>query len=113
MKDEIEEGDIDIQYCPTKTIWSDILNKPKQRASFRKDRAMLMKVPVKYKDRVAFLKMNPALLPNDIKNNLGALGINRSRTPSRSVLGDFNNRYHPGIMCNEKTWGFRGKCEMV
>ena len=28
IKDNIEWGEVDIQYCPTKKIWSDFLNKP-------------------------------------------------------------------------------------
>ncbi len=65
VKDKVEEGELDISYCPTKQMWSDILNKPKQLAPLRKDRSILMNVPVEYDNGVECLKMNPALLPAD------------------------------------------------
>ena len=52
IKDKIDEGEVEIRHCPTKKMWSDILNKPKTGAAFRKDRAMLMNVPVEYDDHV-------------------------------------------------------------
>ena len=58
VKNKVEEGEVDIRYCTTKQIYSDILNKPKQGSPFRKDRAMLMNVPVDYDDTVEFLKTN-------------------------------------------------------
>ncbi len=61
VKDKVEEGEVDIRYCPTKRMWSNILNKLKQGALFRRDRAMLMKVPINYDDRVGILKTNPGL----------------------------------------------------
>ena len=30
IKDKIEEGEVEIRYCPTEKMWSDVLNKPKQ-----------------------------------------------------------------------------------
>ena len=62
-----------------------------------------MNIPVEYDDRVEFFKTNPALLPANVKNDLGASGINRSRTPSRSVLGDISNRNNPGTLRNKTT----------
>ena len=67
VKVKVEEGEVDIRYCPTKKMWSDILNKPQQGSPFSKDRAMIMNVPVNYYDRVKFLKMNPGLLPKGKK----------------------------------------------
>ncbi len=29
VKDKVEEGEVDIRYCPTKQMWSDVLNKAK------------------------------------------------------------------------------------
>ncbi len=103
MKDKVEEGEADIRYCPTEQMWSDVLNKPKQEAPFRKDRAMLMNVPIDYDDRVEFLKTNPSLLPKDKLEDLGALGISGSHALSRSVLGDIINRNKPVILRNKAT----------
>ncbi len=105
VKDKVEEGEFDIKYCLTKKMQSDILNHPKQGSPFRKERAMLMNAPVEYDDGVDFLKTNPALLPDDKMDNLGALGINRSCSPSRSVLEDISNRDMPGVLQNEKQLG--------
>ena len=37
IKDKIKEGEVEIRYCSTEKMWSDVLNKPKQGAPFRKD----------------------------------------------------------------------------
>ncbi len=112
VKDKVEEGEVDIRYCPTKQMWSDILNKPKQGAPFIKDRAMLMNVPINYDDRVEYLKTNPGLLPKDKLEDLGALGISGSHAPSRSVLGDIINRNKPGILRNKATLVVPGNNEI-
>ena len=82
-----------------------MLNKSKTGASFRKDRAMLMNVPIAYDDNVEFRATHPSLLPNSDKENLGDAGIDRPRIPSRSVLGDHANRDIPGILKNDKNPG--------
>ena len=55
-KDKVEEGEVDIRYCPIEQMWSDVPNKPNQGAPFRKDRAILMNTPIDYDDRVELLK---------------------------------------------------------
>ncbi len=42
VKDEVDKGEVDIQYFPTKKMWSDILDKTKQGSLFRRYRAMCM-----------------------------------------------------------------------
>ena len=54
IKDKMEEGKVEIWYCLTKKMWSDVLNKPKQGAPFRKDRAVLMGIPEEYDDNVEY-----------------------------------------------------------
>jgi hypothetical protein len=34
IKDLVDQGDVEIHYCPTKEMWSDILTKPKQGQGF-------------------------------------------------------------------------------
>ena len=46
IKDKIEQGEIDPRYCSTEEMTADILNKPKNGAAFRHDRAKLMNLPV-------------------------------------------------------------------
>ncbi len=108
VKDKVEEGEVNIRYCPTKQMWSDILNKPKQGAPFRKDSVMLMNTPIDYNDRVEFSKTNPGVLPKGKKNDLGSSRIRRSHSPSRSVLGDIGNRDRPGILRNKTDSGVPG-----
>ena len=67
IKDKIHEGEVEVRHCPTEKMWSDILNKPKTGAAFRKDRAMLMNVPVEYDDHVEFCATHPDLLPKEDK----------------------------------------------
>jgi hypothetical protein len=51
VKDEVENGDLEIQHMPTDEMWSDVLTKPKQGRGFREMRAKLMNVPVEYDDK--------------------------------------------------------------
>ncbi len=46
VKDKIEEGEVDVRYCPTTEMWSDVLNKPNHSTPFKKDHAKLMNVPL-------------------------------------------------------------------
>ena len=88
IKDKIEEGEVDIRYCPTEKIWSNILNKPKQGGQFRKDRAMLMGVPEEYDDNVVYCSTQQELLPNEEKESLDANRASKKpMTSSKSVLG--------------------------
>jgi hypothetical protein len=44
IKDKIEEGKIEVRYCPTKKMRINVLNKPKQALPFRKDCAILINI---------------------------------------------------------------------
>ena len=75
---------------PYQEMWSDILNKPKTGAAFRKDWAMLMNVPVEYDDHVEFRATHPDLLPKEDKR-LETLEVPEPQDSSRSVLSDIGN----------------------
>ena len=107
IKDKIEEGEVDVRYCPTTEMWSDVLNKPKHGTPFKKDRSMLMNVPIGYDDDLEFRNTHPALLPQDDK--LGAIKTKKPNAPSRSVLGDIKNMSHPGILANGGSSGNKVK----
>ena len=100
IKDKIAEGEVEIQYCPTEKMWSDVLNKPKQGGPFRKDRAMLMGVPVEYDDNVEYHRTHQELLPNDEKENLDHDQAPKKLTSSsRSVLGEVEYPENiPGVL---------------
>ena len=59
VKDYIERGEINAVHCPAETMWADVLNKPKQGASFRLDRSHLMNVPTDYDDDIERSKTHP------------------------------------------------------
>ena len=48
IADNVARGDIEIRHKPTDKMWIDCHTKPKQGAPWRRDRAMLMNVPVDY-----------------------------------------------------------------
>ena len=57
-----------VQYCPTEMMWVNILNKPKQGMSFRKDWAMLMNCPIDYDDAVKRAHIHLELLRFESKS---------------------------------------------
>jgi len=100
VKDKIEEGEVEIRYCPTEKMWSDVLNKPKQGSPFRKDRAMLMGIPEEYDDHVEYRRTQQELLPTEEEENLDAhRPLKKPKTSSRSVLGQVGNSGNiPGVL---------------
>ena len=93
IKDKIVEVEVRIRYCPTKEMWSNVLNKPKQGAPFRKDQAIVMDVPEKYDDNVEYCRTHPDILPLEDKENLEHVGSSkRPPSSSRSVLKDVGNQ---------------------
>ncbi len=103
IKDKIGEGEVDVRYCPTTEMWSDVLKKPKHGTPFKKDQAMLMNVPISYDDDLEFRNTHPALLPQD--DNLGVIKAKKPIAPSRSVLGELGNRSPPGVLTNRGSNG--------
>ena len=64
ITEKIEDGDIEVKYCPTYEMWVDMLTKLKQGTPFKKDRALLQNVPIDYDDGVEHKRTHPALLPH-------------------------------------------------
>jgi hypothetical protein len=52
IKDYYESGEIDLRYCPTDVMWTDVLTKPLQGQKFRDMRAFLQNCPRDYDDDV-------------------------------------------------------------
>ena len=65
IKDKVDCGDVEIQYCPTEKMWSDVLTKPKQGKGFRVDRSHLMNLMEDYDDEVERRNTNPLLIPQE------------------------------------------------
>ena len=98
VKDKVDEGKVSIEYCPTGQMYSDCLNKPKQNVVFRRDRSRLMNVLVEYDNEKEFLNTHLDLLPEEDRLILEKMKIFGSKFPSRSVLGDLDNRKSSGIL---------------
>ena len=61
-------GELDLQYCPTETMWADVLNKPLRGAKYRLMRAFLMNCPIDYHEETPSLpvftpSVHPMLVP--------------------------------------------------
>ena len=86
-------------------MWSDVLNKPKQGAPFRKDRAMLMGVPEEYDGNVKYHRTQQELLPTEEKENLDVHRPSKKpKTSSRSMLGKVGNSGNvPGVLKQSST----------
>ena len=50
VKDKYESNEIDLKYCPTNSMWADVLTKPLQGQKFREMRSFLMNCPVDYSE---------------------------------------------------------------
>ncbi len=55
-------GEINLQYCPTELMWSDVLTKPIQGAKFRLMRAFLMNCPLNYAEESEHIQI-PTVAP--------------------------------------------------
>ena len=80
VKDYIERGEIKAVHCPAEGMWADVLNKPKQGASFRRDRSHLMNVPTDYDDEIERSRTHPKLLAFEKE------GVQDAPTKARTVL---------------------------
>jgi hypothetical protein len=65
IRDKIANGDVEVRYCPTETMWADVLTKPKQSGPFCLDRSQLMNITEDYDDEVESTNTHPLLLPKD------------------------------------------------
>ena len=50
VQDKYNSHEIDLKYCPTDTMWADVLTKPLQGLKFRQMRTVLMNCPLDYSD---------------------------------------------------------------
>ncbi len=63
IRDKINNGDLEVVYCPAKIMWANVRTKPKRGSPFRLDRSILMNVPINYDDNVKHRLTNPLLPP--------------------------------------------------
>ena len=50
VKDKIDHGELEVQYCGIKEMWSDVLTKPLQGRAYCEMRSNFMNCPVDYDD---------------------------------------------------------------
>lgn len=70
MKDRIEKGEVEIQYCPTLEMWADYFPKPLQGALFHKFWDVIMGYA-----HISTLKIGLMERNSDVKSNISALEI--------------------------------------
>jgi hypothetical protein len=54
--------ELDLQYCPTKQMWADVLTKPVQGPKFQSMRAFLMNCPIDYSEEPCFIPSPNSML---------------------------------------------------
>jgi hypothetical protein len=84
-------GEIDLQYCPTETMWADVLTKPLQGAKFRLMRGFLMNCPLDYTDDRTPLprSLPPTLTPTIVlpsSSKVGKTPFTPSANPTASPI---------------------------
>ena len=84
VKNYIERGEIKAVHCPAERMWADVLNKPKQGASFRQDRSHLMNVPTDYDNEIEQSRTHPKLLTFEKEGGQDAPA--KSRTVLKGAL---------------------------
>ena len=95
VTDKISQGDLEVQYAPTKEMWADVNTKPLQGQLFKEMRSKLMGIPVDYDDDKERRCTHPKLLPeveregvisrSDIKVLKEATGISGAPASSKSI----------------------------
>jgi len=69
IKDCIDAGDVTVEWCPTESMWADVLTKPLNGTPYCEQRAVLMNCPVNYKDTIVLedldMKADGACKPED------------------------------------------------
>ena len=95
VTDKIVQGDLEVQYAPTKEMWADVNTKPLQGQLFREMRSKLMGVPVDYDDDKERRSTHPKLLPeaelegvisrSDVEVLSKATGVSGAPAPKKSI----------------------------
>jgi hypothetical protein len=83
IKDCIDRGEVEMEHCPTKEMWSDVLTKPKQGREFFLMRSKLMGCPM-------YLNEGDA-----VENEGAAPKILKTMAPSRAPLQSLGNLKGP------------------
>ena len=52
IKDKVDQGEMNLRYCLTKQMWSDIFIKPLQGQKLRVMRAVIMNCPLDYDETI-------------------------------------------------------------
>jgi hypothetical protein len=85
VKEKVDNGEIEIEHCPTEQMWTDINTKPKQGAVFRAFRGHVMGIPAEYNDKdfAGILHTTPPMS--------SMLPIPRTPKASQECVGEHEN----------------------
>ncbi len=87
-KDKVNQGDIVVEHCPTKQMWTDINTKPKQGAVFCKFRGHMMGIPVDYIDADYINKV-------PLRPNVSMLPLTKEQLASQECVGEQESHNKP------------------
>jgi hypothetical protein len=71
IKDYYDAGEIDVKFCPTDGMWTDVLTKPLQGQKFRDMHAFLQNCPRDYDDDT---EQNKLMNPQDVASSRECVG---------------------------------------
>ena len=87
IKEKVDDGEIEIEHCPTDQMWTDINKKPKQGAVFRDFRGHVMGIPADYNDASFATRCN-FRPPNWISEPVSMLPIPKDRVAMQECVGE-------------------------
>ena len=68
MKDKIAQKEMEVKYCPTKQMWSDVMTKPQQGQLFQEMQASDMNCPIIYNETIASIASSQGCIEKVTKN---------------------------------------------
>ena len=86
VKDQVDQGELEIRHLGTEEMWVDLLTKPKQGKAFRRDRAKLMNCPIDWQEPGA--SCSKAAKTKKAKTIKKIVGV---QPPKRGALNDISN----------------------
>jgi hypothetical protein len=65
IRDKLDNGDLEVIYCPTKIMWADVVTQPKQEGPLCLDGSIFMNIPVNYDEDVKQKLTHLLFFPKD------------------------------------------------
>ena len=103
-----QTNEITIRYCPTDSMWADVLTKPLQGSKFYHMHAILMNCPVDYHEEPPLISPTPMPVPS-----LSTVPINSRLLKTKTLLRECVEISSPTILKSggkEKKVTWKGSC---